>query len=166
MRQQFLFIVFLFIITSCNKDKVKAGNDVELYLLSSFQLVPGKCQVDSASTILQNLPLVGNQDILQYNRGTFEYTLSNAAMEKLKQLIGRTPFAITVDKKVIFFGFYMPSYMSSTCFNSITMNFSFSQSNSMFMNLGYPGELSGTFIDDQRNNPKLIVTFANQGKLK
>lgn len=166
MRYFLVFFALLLLNSSCNKDKVKAGDKVELYLLKTFQPVSGKCEVDSSQSTLQDTPLIGNDDILQYSRADYEYRLSLSALAKVKNLPGRTPFAITVDRKVIFYGFYMPPILSSTCFNSITMDLSWDQSNNMYMKLGYPGTLAGPGIDDQRNHDKLIATFLKQGKLR
>ena len=33
-------------------------------------------------------------------------------------------------------------------------------------NLGYPGQLQGVIIDDQRNNPQMIAALQAQGKLR
>ncbi|MEO5996228.1 MAG: hypothetical protein ABIN89_05850 [Chitinophagaceae bacterium] len=167
MLRYLLAFSLILLLASCKKDKVKAGNNVEMYLLSSYQAVSGKCQVDSSLSVLQDVPLIRNEEILQYSRSTYAYSLTISAIQKIKNLIGRTPFAITVDRKVIFYGFYMPPIMSSTCFDSITMDaVGFDQTNTMYMRQGYPGALSGVPFDDQRNNLKLIATFSNQGKLK
>ena len=74
-----------------------------------------------------------------------------------------TPFAIVVDKQVIYYGIIKTLNSSSSCTSSITMNHIVS-GNKITMNLGYAG--ADVNIDDQRNNPKLIATIKNQGKLR
>ncbi len=74
-----------------------------------------------------------------------------------------TPFGVVVDKQVIYYGILKPSYSSSSCANSITMDY-VGTNNKIAMNLGYAG--ADINIDDQRNNSKLLATLRNQGKLK
>jgi hypothetical protein len=125
---------------------------------SSCQLVAGKCLVVIAAAFLQNSTFIKKDDIFEYARTSNQYKISNAALEKFKQLPGRTPSAVTVDKKVIYNGFYMPWIMSSTCLNDIIMAESISQ-NAISMTLGYPGTITGINIEDRRKNSILIATF-------
>ena len=78
----------------------------------------------------------------------------------------RTPFAITVDKQVIYYGLFKPSISSSSCDHSITMDVSWSSASKIVLRLGYPGQLPGVTIDDQRNNPILLASLEKQGKLQ
>src|SRR5215203_3963132 len=116
-----IFIVFIGFL-SCEKYKPKAQKEVEFILLKSFQFVPGKCQVDAATVTLETLPLVTNNDILWYSKKNYEFGLAASSIQKINSLGGRSAFAVTVDKKIIFFGVYMPLIMSSTCDHSITMD--------------------------------------------
>jgi hypothetical protein len=85
---------------------------------------------------------------------------------KVKELNPRTPFAITVDHKVIFIGIFMPSFMSSTCEHSITMDLHNISEKEVYLRLGYPGLMQGVNIEDQRNNDLIINALKNQGKLR
>jgi hypothetical protein len=162
--QRLLFILTITIIClSCKKDKVPAGEMLEIYLLKSFQVVTGKCQVDAATSTLQDTALVKNQDILEYFRDSHQFTLADSTIQKLKGLNDGTPFAIAIDKQVIYFGILKPSYSSSSCANSITMDYVL-PGNKISMNLGYAG--TDVNIDDRRNNPKIIATLKDQGKLR
>lgn len=80
--------------------------------------------------------------------------------------MGRTPFAVTVDKRVIYYAFYMPNYLSSSCDHSITMNIDWTSGNSIYLRLGYPGQLQGVPIEDKRNDPELLATLKAEGKLR
>jgi hypothetical protein len=158
--------ILIIILNSCHKEKHATGSEVEMYLLQAYQLETGKCKVDPSSAVLEEVPVVSNDDILEYSRSTYSYKLSNSAFLKVKALHPRTPFAITVDKKVIFFGIYMPLYMSSTCAHSITMYEMGIPDKEVFFELGYPGLMQGVTIDDQRNNDLIIQAFRKQGKLR
>lgn len=62
MKQLFLFsLMMTTICLSCKKDKVQAGENVEFYLLKSFQIVTGKCQIDAPTSTLRDTPTVKNK---------------------------------------------------------------------------------------------------------
>lgn len=96
----------------------------------------------------------------------YTFRLTAAAIQKLKALSDRTPFAVTVDKQVIYYGFYKPGFSSASCDQSITMDILWTTDYAIHLRLGYPGLLQGTTIEDSRNDPKLIATLKKQGKLR
>jgi hypothetical protein len=150
---------------SCKKNAVDGA--VELYLLQYSTMVPGKCQTDSATAILAGKPVVYNYDIKEYKQATFMFTLTDSAFQKIKTLAVRTPFAITVNKQVIYYGIYSPPVYSSTCDHSIGINTGTAAERKIQMVLGYPGIVSGTIaIDDRRNNAVLLNALRSQGKLR
>ena len=164
--------LLLFILTacvmclSCKKDNVKAGKNVEIYLFKTFQTVTGKCQIDGSTSLLQDTAAIKNGDILEYSQTNYQFKLTGASFQKVKTFRDFTPFAVTVDKQVIYYGFFKPGISSSSCDNSITMNLDWTSGNKISLQLGYPGQLPGVTIDDERNNQKLIMTLKSQGKLK
>lgn len=82
--KQFLFILaFAVICFSCKKDQTQAGTNLEIYLLKSSQRVALKCQVDAGSAVLEDLPVISNQDILEYDRTTYKFTFSGSSIQKL-----------------------------------------------------------------------------------
>ena len=151
---------------SCKKDNVKAGETVEIYLLKSYQMVTGKCQIDPSLSVLDDKATIQNHDIVAYSNTDYQFTLANIAIERVKAFRDRTPFAVTVGKQVIYYGFFKPGISSSSCFNSITMDLDWATGNKISLKLGFPGQLQGVSIDDQRNNASLIAALKNQGKLK
>ena len=168
MQKLLTILVCFTCLIACKKDKAGAEKNVEFYLLESYQLVTGKCQVDPSTTRLQNSALVSNDDILWYDESDHEYRLTTSAVQKINGLQGRTPFAVTVDKQIIYLGIYMPPIMSSTCEHSITM-YASTQANTAYMMLGYPGWIRtpGTStINDQRNDASLLAALKAQGKLR
>lgn len=164
--------LLLFILTtcviclSCKKDNVKASKPVEIYLLRTFKTVTGKCQIDASASLLQDTAVIKNQDILEYSQTNYQFKLTDSSIQKVKTFSDFTPFAVTVDKQVIYYGFFKPSISSSSCDNSITMDLDWTSGNKISLKLGYPGQLQGVTIDDERNNQNLIMTLKSQGKLK
>jgi hypothetical protein len=163
MRPLLFILTITAICLSCKKDKRQAGEKVEIYLLKSYQVVTGKCQIDASTSVLQDTAIVKNQEILEYFKANYQFAITANPIQKLRALNDGTPFAVAVDKQVIYYGIYKPSYSSSTCANSITMGY-VGTNNKITMYLGYAG--ADINIDDQRNNSKLIATFKNQGKLR
>ena len=160
--RHFVFIL-LIPLFCCTKDKARANAKIEMYLLKSYQMVSSKCQVDASTVTLENAPLVSNDEIITYSDTQHSYNLSVTAIQKINILPGRTPFALTIDKEIVFFAVYMPHIMSSTCDQSITMYANVSQ-NKIFMNLGYP--FASSTINEERNKPVLLATLRAQGKLR
>ena len=117
MRLFLIFIATMTICLSCEKETGSGGETVEIYELKTIQTVAGKCQIDPALSVIQNSPTINNRDILEYWKTTYEFKLSDAGFEKVKSFKDRTAFAVTVDKKVIYYGFFKPSYSSSSCDN-------------------------------------------------
>jgi hypothetical protein len=165
--QRLIYILTLTILFfSCKKVKVDAGETVEIYLLKSYQTLAGKCQIDPSLSEIQDAAFIKNQDILGYSKTDYQFKLTDHAIEGVKVLRDRVPFAVTVDKQVIYYGFYKPYISSSSCDNSICMDINWTIGNKISLKLGYPGQTQGITIDDQRNNPILIATLKDQGKLK
>jgi len=163
MRLLLFILTACIICLSCKKDNVKAGETVEIYLLKNNQTITGKCQIDPAVATLQDTAIVKNQDILEYYKANNQFALSDNSMQKMRALADRTPLAVVVDKQVVYYAILKPSYSSSSCTSSITVDY-VGTGNRITMNLGYAG--ADLDIDDQRNNPKLLATLKNQGKLR
>jgi hypothetical protein len=166
MRPIFFVLITSFCFLSCKKDNSNAGKKVEIYLLKTYQTVTGKCQVDASASILQEIPTIKNEDILEYSQTEHQFKLTADAYQKIKDLTDFVPFAITVDKQVIYYGIFKQYYSSSSCDHSIIMGLGLTAEKTIILNLGYPGLLQGVAINDQRNNAKLIATLDNQGKLR
>jgi hypothetical protein len=164
MRFLLFILALLFTIASCKKDSV-AGVSVEMYLLKSYSLVPGKCQVDAGSATLQTIPFIKNEDIIEYSRINYTYKLTDTSFQKINTVWSGQAFAVTVDKQVIFYGIFKPSISSSSCEHSVTMDFNSQTDHTIILHLGYPnGSASGT--SDQRNNAKILNALRAQGKLR
>jgi len=166
MKKFCCFVFTACFLLSCNKDNAGAGKPVEFYQLESFNYVANKCMVDSSSAILKSDPFINNADIIAYSKSAFTYKLSAAAINRVKALQGRVPFAVTVDKQVVYFAFFNEVILSSSCEHSISMDLDLGSSDKILLKLGYPGALQGVPINDQRNNPLLLSALSSQGKLK
>jgi hypothetical protein len=162
------FFCFLFFFSACKKtesDANSAGARLEIFGLKTFQWQKNNvCAVDPASVELEKEPLVGNDDIISYNRSDFMFELKAPASQKVKNFGARAPFAVTVDGEIIYIGVHMPPILSSVCFESITLQHWIP--NKVELRLGYPGALESKLIDDRRNDASILATLKKQGKLK
>jgi hypothetical protein len=162
MKYLLLFLIFSIFYSSCKKDLTKPGEKIEIYLLQSYNNTLNRCEVDPSTAVLASDPLVANDDIISYEMRKYKYLISPSAVNKIKQLGGRVPFAFTIDKEVIFYGFNMPNIMSSLCEESITMDIV--ENNKMELSLGYPFDNEN--IDDKRNDARIVSTLSRQGKMR
>lgn len=168
-----LGLAWVFTLSSCVKgddasnisSELQTGKGVEIYLLDIAQLVQDKCQIDPASSTLLQTPLASNDEILDYSKGTYTFTLAVNAYNRVKQLKDKTPFAVTINKEVIYYAFFKPGVSSSSCVHSITMDVVTGQASKIRMQLGYPGPMQGVPINDQRNDTRLLDALQLQGKL-
>ena len=154
------------ICIACKKDNTNTGETVEIYLLKTYQTITAKCQIDPSVSVLQDTATIKNKDFLEYSKTDYQFKLTDAAIQKVKTFRDNMPFAVTVDKQVVYYGFFKPNISSSSCNNSITMDLDLTSGNKISLRLGYPIQAQGVTIDDQRNDPKLIATLNKQGKLK
>ena len=165
MRYILILLLATIVTVSCNKNDLKGGKSLEVYHLKTMELVAGKCQVDGSKSTIETAAFLTNDDILEYSQQTHEFKLTNDGIQKVKAMGDRTSFAVTVDRKVIYFGFFKTSFSSSSCEHSITMDLG-SSNDKIMMRLGYPGLIQGISVEDKRNDPMLVATLANQGKLR
>ena len=164
MKSLLVIISAALLFLACKKDSTPAGEKAEIYLLNSYRFIPLKCQVDASTAVLEITPIITNEDILSYSKTKHEIKLSGLVYEKLKKLSDQTPFAVTIDKKVLYYGVLKPGYSSSSCNHSITMDYVL-PGNKVGFHLGYPGDMAAGTIDDIRNHPLWLNTLNNQRKL-
>ena len=166
MRPLLFILTMTAICLSCKTGNINTKETVEIYLLKTYKTVAAKCQIDTSFSVLQDTATIKNQDILEYSKTDYQFKLTDTAIQKVKAFRNKMPFAVTVDKQVIYYGFFKPSTSSSPCDHSITMDIDWTSGNKILLRLGYHGQTQGVTIDDQRNNPKLIAALKKQGKLR
>ena len=168
--KRFSFIIFLAIIFfSCKKDRSNLedrsnlGEGVEFYLLKNYQVLPGQCNLNTSIAVLQDSPFVYSPDIKVYDKTNYEFTLTPRIIQQIQTFKDGTPYAVTVDKQVIYFAYFKPLYSSSVCLNSIAMDVDWLTQNKIYLRFS---SIQGQIINDNRNHPTLLSALANQGKLR
>jgi len=141
------------------------SEQVAVYVLAAYQPVANRCEVNATTARLSGQPLIGNNDIISYEPATARFTLQPGAFARIKALNDQTAFAVTVDQKTVYYGFFKPAYSSSSCDHSITMCI-FYQGSVITMNLGYPGVVAASQVTDERNSATLLAVLSKQGKTR
>lgn len=168
-----LGLLLAFAFTSCDKDEdhpaASGDGKVEFYKLDKEVRVANACQIDTARSTLQATPIVSNDEIRSYDPGTHEFRLSDAAWKRLDTLPDWAPLALTLNGRIVYAFFHKPTYSSSTCFESITMQLrpklsGFTAEATVRISLGYPVNYAN--IEDKRNDAALLAELRAQRKLR
>jgi len=165
-------IVFLILTTfiSCSKDTddIKAEGEIEFYLIKSFETIENTDEIIELTVITNDEPLIKYSEIESYNPNTYTFKITDEARNQFKDFElfpARAAFAIKVNKKIIYTGYFIPCYSSVSCnwvvIDPIEINFE----NNMHVKLGYPGLPEGTSIPDKRNDEIIIAILKRDNKL-
>jgi len=80
-------------------------------------------------------------------------------------LIHGSAFALTIDKEVIYTGYFWASFSSLMCDWIIIDPLNISGKNELTVKLGYPGMVVGDTIPDKRNDKRLLDVLRMDNKL-
>ena len=171
----FNFLTFFFIgislfLTSCEKDETDkaTGENVELYLIESYETTDIQYQIDENSVITKTNPIIYYSDFLSYDSNSYEFVISEESKNRIKNLehsVYGIPFALKVDNEIIYTGYFWPGYSSQSCDWIVIDPFSINIDNEMKVELGYPGPVLGIEIPDDRNASKFLGVFRRDNKL-
>lgn len=76
-----------------------------------------------------------------------------------------TPFAVTIDKEIIYTGYFWCGY-SSSMVDWVTIDpLNYSGKNRLRVSLGYPGLIQGDYIPDDRNDDRILDILRRDSKL-
>lgn len=167
-----VYLLALFAVLSsmvgCNDNELISGDEIELYLLETYSTVDNTEQIEESSIVLDTKPIVFYEDIISYDQNEFIFNLSDRAksvIEKMNFPVNGRAFAVTVDRQLVYSGYFWPSYSSATCqwiyADPIMIDFY----EGLKINLGYPGQLPGANIPDNRNDNRLLQVLRRDGKL-
>jgi hypothetical protein len=117
----FLLLTVAFIISSCEKDtrsEEEIKGDVYFYLLKSYETKNNSSEIITSTAQIADKPLINYKDIISYNSDLSVYNISKKAREKILSLItdvSGPAFAVTIDKKIIYVGYFWPVTSSASC---------------------------------------------------
>lgn len=164
-----LFALLIVTVSGCEKWRGDAEGGVELYLLESYQTEDHSCAIKNSSVKVREEPLISYADFKSYNSKKHIFKISAAAAGVIKDQehsVFGLAFAMVANEKVVYTGYFWPSYSSSSCQWIVIDPFMIFGENELRVVLGYPGLFEGADIPDERNNELILDIFRRDGKLK
>jgi hypothetical protein len=164
----FLFFLSFLVLTGCQKNSGDVTGEVEIYLLDAYETENGGCAIQLQTVTLQQKPLVGYSDLLNYNSKEYYFRITASAGETIREMphsVFGTAFAVTADKEVIYTGYFIPSFSSCIC-QCTVIDPLMTTSGKMHVNLGYPGPIEDVVIPDHRNDTRILEIFRRDGRLE
>jgi hypothetical protein len=140
------------------------GDSLEFYLMSGFQRQTNSYKIINSTVKLSDSIIIRYDDILSYNPHNYTFTITKSLADRLDNLHG-TPFAVTVEKQIIYTGYFWAGF-SSSMVDWITIDpLNYSGKNQLRVQLGYPGLVEGDFIPDNRNDERILEVLKRDFKL-
>lgn len=173
MRNIALFLMLsLFLATSCKEKPTPTASNrqVEFYMLKSFVKRVNSDAIIPSTEILNDTALFKYDDILSYDQKTYTFKVSSKAAKWLSDIkhnpVDGNAFAITIDKKIVYTGYFVTGLSSSVCDWTVIDPLNTSGTNELTVKLGYPTRMPYMVIPDNRNDKELIETFRIDKRLK
>ena len=168
--------IIILLITAVNAacDKTSSpqviGDDVAIYLVDNYEFDTLTREIYENTITLKSEPLLAYDDIVAYHRADFAFIVSDDKKTELTGIlkdVAVQAFAVTVDKEVIYWGYFWPAYMSMMCYwVTIDPLFVFATDNEIPVELAYPTSEYTLLNHDPRNDPRILGVFKRDGKLQ
>jgi hypothetical protein len=163
--------MLVLILAGCEKYQFvrQQGYGLEFYLIKDCQKVGSSAKIINSTVNLSDSVIISYNEIKSYNSDTYTFTVTKSCANKLNDFknnhIHGTPFAVTVDKQIIYTGYFWCSF-SSTSVDWVTIDpLNYSGKNQLTVSLGYPGLFQGDYIPDNRNDYRILDLLRTEGKL-
>jgi hypothetical protein len=171
MTRSIIISLFILLLSGCEKYQSprQQGQGLEFYLIKDFQRVGTTSKIIDSSVTLSDSVIINYDEIVSYNSKTYTFTLTEPSAKRLNDFknnhIHGTPFAITIDKKLIYTGYFWCGF-SSAMVDWVTIDpLNYSGKNQLTVSLGYPGLIIGDYIPDNRNDERIMDILKRDGKL-
>jgi hypothetical protein len=111
-----LLLLAILLVLARAQALAQASLQVEIYILKSYSTKVTEHKQSTYITsitnaILNDSPLVRDKDIIAYDPSTTTFHLRRNLNETFKELKEDEAFAVTVNKKPIYYGFFHPCYL-------------------------------------------------------
>jgi hypothetical protein len=129
MRYIFFGCLAVIVLLGCRKKDtptIEQDASVEVYLLTSYNIdinpttYPTTLIISNA--ILADAPLIANQDIEFYQQSTTTFKLKKNINSIINEYDSKQAFAVTVNKKPVYYGQFHPLYLNSITFGLAIVN--------------------------------------------
>lgn len=164
----FLFLAILFVQCEGTLDDKSIGKELEIYLLEQYSTMENSQQIINSSAVLSQIPLVAYSDIYAYSKSKHIFYLNATLHEQFATNstdFHTKAFAVTVDKEIIYTGYFWAAYSSSICTCISIDPIDYEESGGLKVNLGYPSDLYGSETQDLRNDTRILMLVTKDGKL-
>jgi len=171
MTRSIIISLLVVILAGCEEYQSvrQKGNGIEFYLIKDFQKVGTSAKIINSTVELSDSVIIYYNEINSYNPDTYTFTITESCADQLNDFknnhIHGTPFAVTVDKEIIYTGYFWCSFSSSSV-DWVTIDpLNYSGKNQLRVSLGYPGLFQGDYIPDNRNDSRILDFLRTDGKL-
>lgn len=119
---------------------------------------------------LNDTALIKDSEILSYDQVNYTFKISAKKANWLndfeKNATHGKAFALTVDKNVIYTGYFWASFSSSMVDWVVIDPLNYGGDNTLTVELGYPGLMPQMVIPDLRNDKRIIDLLRSTNRLK
>jgi hypothetical protein len=171
MNRLIAILSLLFLLPGCEKFQYtrESGYGIEFYLIRDFDKIGNTSKIIKSSVTITDSVIIYYDDILSYNDDTYTFTVTKEKADQLNDFknnhIHGTPFAVTVDKQIIYTGYFWCGF-SSSMVDWVTIDpLNYSGKNKLKVTLGYPGLIQGDYIPDDRNDPRILEILRRDSKM-
>lgn len=171
MKRVAIILLVIIFSSGCEKNVSPRmpGRNVEFYLITDFQKQGLSSKIINSTVKLSDSVIIYYDDIISYDQDNYTFTLTKGCSNKFtlddNYKIHGMPFAVTIDKEIVYTGYFWYSF-SSSIVDWITIDPLFlSMNNTMRVSLGYPGLIQGDYIPDNRNDQRILDRLRRDGKL-
>ena len=158
-----ILIVILIIPVCCEKD---SGFVLEIYLLTDYRTKTPGMEIISGSERLSGSPIIYYHQIISYDSTDHCFRIETSKANELNHISWSTrgtAFSLTIDREIIYSGYFMPGYSSSGAdWFSIDP---LSVDSKIYVRLGYPGDIPRLRDIDPRNDARIINLLKKDNKL-
>lgn len=112
-----LLLISILLLSGCEKDDSN-GRGLELYFLNNYETIENSNEIIAGTVIISNKPIIEYNDILFYDSSKYAFTISDSKREELDKInwsVSGVAFSLTIDKEIIFSGYFWPGYSSVGC---------------------------------------------------
>jgi hypothetical protein len=171
MKRLVIIIFIILLYSGCENYNYEGqlGYGLEFYWIKEFERIGTTSKIINSSVILSDSIIISYDNILSYNPDTYTFTVTEKTANYLNDFkyksIHGTPFAVTVDKQIIYTGYFWAGFSSATV-DWVTIDpLNYSGKNQLRVQLGYPGLVQGDYIPDNRNDKRILDVLQRDSKL-
>lgn len=162
-----LFVIITAITSALVSCEKLSESGLEIYLLTDYQKKSPGAEILYGSEKLSENPIISYNDIILYDSADHYFQISESKaqeMHRIKWGTQGTAFSLTINKQIIYSGYFMPGY-SSLALNWISMD-PLAFDSKIRVTLGYPADWPQFQGRDPRDDSRIINYLRKDNKLK